>query len=50
MNMKSKVALIMAGVGGTVLFQQIKNGNFRRMMKKMTNFEKNMLEDMQDML
>ena len=33
--MKSSVALIMAGVGGTLLYQQVKNGNVQKMMKKM---------------
>lgn len=48
--MKSSISLIMAGVGGTLLYQQVKNGNVQKMMKKMMNAEKKALDNLEDMI
>ena len=48
--MKSSIALIMAGVGGTLLYQQVKNGNVQKKMKKMMNAEKKALDNLEDMI
>ena len=48
--MKSSMALIMAGVGGTLLYQQVKNGNVQRMMKKMMNTKKKAIDNLEDMI
>ena len=50
MKMKSSIALIMVGVGGTLLYQQIKNGNVSKMMKKMMNAEKKAIDNLEDMM
>ena len=46
MKMKSSIALIMAGVGGTLLYQQVKNGNVSKMM----NAEKKAIDNLEDMM
>ena len=50
MKMKSSIALIMAGVGGTLLYKQKKNGNVSKMMKKMMNAEKKAIDNLEDMM
>ena len=50
MKMKSSIALIIAGVGGTLLYQQVKNGNVSKMMKKMMNAEKKAIDNLEDMM
>ena len=34
MEMKKSMALVAMGVGGTLLYQQVKNGNVKMMLKK----------------
>lgn len=50
MKLKSSVALVAAGVGGTLLCQNIKNGNLKRMMKKMAKIDINAMKDLEDMM
>ncbi len=50
MRMKSSMALIAMGVGGTLLYQQIKNGNARKYINKMEHFKKKTLDDLEDMM
>lgn len=42
--------MIGLGIGGTLLYQQIKNGNFRKMIREMNRSKTKMLEDLEDMM
>lgn len=42
--------MIGLGIGGTLLYQQIKSGNFRRMIREMNRSKTKMLEDLEDMM
>jgi len=48
--MKSSLCLIGLGIGGTILYQQIKNGNFRKLVREMNRTKTKMIEDMEDMM
>ena len=50
MKMKSSLYLIGLGVGGTLLYQQLKNGNLRRIVRQMNRSKTKMLEDLEDMM
>lgn len=50
MKMKNSLCLIGLGVGGTLLYQQIKNGNLRRLVRQMNRSKAKMLEDLEDMM
>ena len=50
MDMKKSMALIMMGVGGTLLYQQIRNGNAKKYIKDMENMLKNEFDDLEDMM
>ena len=50
MKMKSSICLIGLGVGGTILYQQIRNGNIKKAVKKMNKSKTKMLEDLEDMM
>ena len=54
MEMKKSIALVMMGVGGTLLYQQIRSGNAGRMMRDMERNIKKMTEkacdDLEDMM
>lgn len=50
MKMKNSLYLIGLGVGGTLLYQQIKNGNLRRLVRQMNRSKTKMLEDLEDMM
>ena len=50
MKMKNSIYLIGLGVGGTLLYQQIKNGNLRRLVRNMNRRKTKMLEDLEDMM
>ncbi len=50
MNIKKSMALIAMGVGGTLLYQQIKNGNVRKCIKDMERFAKESCNEMYDNL
>ena len=48
--MKKSMTLIMMGIGGTLLYQQIRNGNARRYIKDMESMLKNEFDDLEDMM
>lgn len=48
MSMKKSMTLIAMGVGGTLLYQQIKNGNAKKCIKDMEKLAKKTYEDMCD--
>ncbi len=48
MGMKRSMVLIAMGVGGTLLYQQIRNGNARKCIKDMEDFVKNTYNEMND--
>ena len=54
MEMKKSMMLIAMGVGGTLLYQQIKNGNAKRMLnnmeKNMRKMTKKAYDDLEDMM
>lgn len=54
MEMKKSIALVAMGVGGTLLYQQVRNGNAKRMMKDMERNIKRMTDkacdDLEDMM
>ena len=50
MNMKNSIYLIGIGVGGTLLYQQIRNGNLRKVVRKMNQSKTRMLEDLEEMM
>ena len=50
MNMKKNMALILMGVGGTLLYQQIRNGNAKKCIKDMENMLKESYDDLEDMM
>ena len=54
MEMKRCVALIAMGVGGTLLYQQMMNGNVKKMMrdisKSMKRITMDTCDDLEDMM
>ena len=50
MKLKTSLYMIGLGVGGTLLYQQIKNGNLRRAVREMNRSKTKMLEDLEDMM
>ena len=54
MSIKKNMALIAMGVGGTLMYQQIKNENFKRYMEDMKKMAlkkyEDMYEDLEDMM
>ena len=50
MKMRNSLYMIMLGVGGTLLYQQIKNGNLRKIVREMNRGKTKMLEDLEDMM
>ena len=50
MKIKSSLCLIGLGIGGTILYQQLKNGNLRRVVRQMNRSKTKMLEDLEDMM
>ena len=50
MDMKKSMALIMMGVGGTLLYQQIRNGNARKCKKDMERMSRDEFNDLEDMM
>lgn len=44
------MCLIGLGIGGTILYQQVKNGNLRKMVRKMNRAKTRMLENIEDMM
>ncbi len=50
MKMKNSLYLIGLGIGGTILYQQIKNGNLRKLVREMNRTKTKMLEDLEDLM
>ena len=50
MKSKNAIYLIGLGIGGTLLYQNIKNGNLRRWTRQMNQAKTEMLEDLEDMM
>ena len=54
MEMKKSMALVAMGIGGTLLYQQVMNGNAKRMLKDMKKSMKMMTkkayDDLEDMM
>ena len=50
MKMKNSLYLIGLGIGGTLLYQQVKSGNFRKMIRNMNRKKTKMIEELEDML
>jgi len=50
MNMKSSVALVMAGIGGTLLYQQIKSGKLQKNLRNMMNAKIKAMDNLEDMI
>lgn len=50
MKMKNSIYLVGLGIGATILYQQIKNGNLRKVIRKMNSSKTKMLEDLEDIL
>jgi len=50
MNMKKNMVLVLMGVGGTLLYQQIRNGNARKCIKDMEKMLKDEFNDLEDMM
>lgn len=50
MKTKNALYLIGLGVGGTLLYQNIKNGNLKRLTREMNRAKTQMLDDLEDMM
>ena len=50
MKTKGAIYLIGLGIGGTLLYQNIKNGNVRRWAREMNRAKTEILEDLEDMM
>lgn len=50
MRMRNSIALVAMGVGGTLLYQQVKNGNAKRCLRDIKKVTKKTYEDLEDMM
>lgn len=50
MKTKGAIFLIGLGVGGTLLYQNLKNGNIRKWTREMNQAKTKMIEDLEDMM
>ncbi len=50
MKLKSSIALIAMGVGGTLMYQNIMNGNAKRFLKNIARKDIEMMDDLEDMM
>ena len=50
MKTKGAIYLIGLGIGGTLLYQNIKNGNIRRWTREMNRTKTEMIKDLEDMI
>ena len=50
MKLRTGVAFMMSGVAGTLLYQQIKNGNLKRWVDKKMKAEKKVVDGLEDMM
>ncbi len=50
MKIKNSLYMIALGIGGTLLYQEIKSGNLRKIVREMNRSKTKMLEDLEDMM
>jgi len=50
MKLKSGVALVATGVGGALLYQQIKNGNMKKWVRQMNRSKTKAIDTLEDMI
>ena len=50
MKTKNALYLIGLGIGGTLLYQNIKNGNLKRWTREMNKAKTKMIEELEDMM
>ena len=50
MELRKSVVLVAMGVGGTLLYQQIKNGNMKKMMRDVKKVSRKTIDDLEDMM
>ena len=50
MKTKNAIYLIGLGIGSTLLYQNIKNGNFKRWTREMNRAKTQMIDDLEDMM
>ena len=50
MSMKGSIACVAMGVGGTLLYQQMRNGNMKKMMNDVKKVSKKTIDDLEDMI
>ena len=50
MKLKGAIYLIGLGVGGTLLYQNLKNGNIKKWTKEMNQAKTKMIEDLENMM
>ena len=50
MEMKRSVALVAMGIAGTLLYQQVRNGNMKRCLNDVVKMTKKTYDDLEDMI
>ena len=50
MKLKSGIALVASGVGGALLYQQMKNGNVKKWVREMNRAKTKAIDDLEDMI
>ncbi len=50
MKIKDSMMLVAMGVGGTLLYQSMRNGSMKRIMNKMKDEAKKTMDDLEDMM
>ena len=50
MKAKGAICLIGLGIGGTLLYQNLKNGNLKRWTREMNRAKTQMIDDLEDMM
>ena len=50
MKARTGMALVGAGVAGTILYQQMKNGNIKHMVSKMNKAKIKAIDDLEEMM
>ena len=50
MKIRDGAMLVAMGVGGTLLYQQIKNGNMKKMMRDVKKVSRKTIDDVEDMM
>lgn len=50
MKIKESLYMIGLGIAGTILYQEIKSGHLRKIVREMNRSKTKMLEDLEDMM